>query len=188
MALMHRRRSIFPMERAPHGLHAALGGHGVLTAQACPETWRSPCLWRTDHAFQFFPVHLTVLSGKTKTKQFLDNDLKYSKTLHIFIFLSIWGKSWLNSWGILKCICVIQTRSSPNLPNIIGYQKWKWNCLSHVWFFVTLWPIQSMEFSRPEYWSEDPFPSIADLLNPGIKPGFPALQADFLLSEPPGKW
>ena len=59
------------------------------TAQVCPETWRFPCLWRTDHAFQFFPVHLTVLSGKTKTKQFLDNDLKYSKTLHIFIFLSI---------------------------------------------------------------------------------------------------
>ena len=29
----------------------------------------------------------------------------------------------------------------------------KWNSLSHVQLFVTLWTIQSMEFSRPEYWS-----------------------------------
>ena len=28
-----------------------------------------------------------------------------------------------------------------------------WKLLSRVWLFVTLWAIQSMEFSRPEYWS-----------------------------------
>ena len=32
-----------------------------------------------------------------------------------------------------------------------------------------------------------PFPSPGDLFNPGIKPGSPALQADTLPSEPPGK-
>ena len=32
-----------------------------------------------------------------------------------------------------------------------------------------------------------PFPSPGDLPNPGIKPGSPALHADSLLSEPPGK-
>ena len=32
-----------------------------------------------------------------------------------------------------------------------------------------------------------PFPSPGDLPDPGIKPGSPALQAAFLLSEPPGK-
>ena len=32
-----------------------------------------------------------------------------------------------------------------------------------------------------------PFPSPADLSNPGIEPASPALQADSLLSEPPGK-
>ena len=41
----------------------------------------------------------------------------------------------------------------------------------------------SMEFSRQEYWSEEPFPSPGDLPNPGIKPGSPALQADSLPSE-----
>ena len=31
--------------------------------------------------------------------------------------------------------------------------KWKWKLLSCVWLFVTPRTIQSMEFSRPEYWS-----------------------------------
>jgi len=44
-----------------------------------------------------------------------------------------------------------------------------------------------MEFSRQEYWSGLPFPSPGDLLDPGIKFWSPALQADTLTSEPPGK-
>ena len=42
-----------------------------------------------------------------------------------------------------------------------------------------------MEFSRQEYWSGLSFPSSGDLPDPGIEPGSPALQADFLLSKPP---
>ena len=45
-------------------------------------------------------------------------------------------------------------------------------------------------FSRQEYWSGLPFPSPGDLPNPGIELGSlrsPALWADALLSEPPGK-
>ena len=45
----------------------------------------------------------------------------------------------------------------------------------------------SMGFFRQEYWSGLPFPSPGDLLNPGIEPRFPALQADSLPSEPPRK-
>ena len=64
--------------------------------------------------------------------------------------------------------------------------------LSHVQLFVTPWTVayqapQSMKFSRQEYWSGLPSPSPGDLPNPGIKPGPPALQADNLPSEPPGK-
>ena len=44
-----------------------------------------------------------------------------------------------------------------------------------------------MEFSRPEYWSGQPFPSPGDLPNPGIEPRAPALQADSLPAEPQGK-
>ena len=44
-----------------------------------------------------------------------------------------------------------------------------------------------MGFSRQEYWSRLPFYSPGDLPNPGIEPGFPALQAESLPSEPLGK-
>ena len=67
--------------------------------------------------------------------------------------------------------------------------------LSRVWLFASPWtvacmdcsPPQSMEFSRQEYWSGLPFPSPGGLPDSGIKPWFPALQADSLPSEPPGK-
>ena len=45
----------------------------------------------------------------------------------------------------------------------------------------------SMEFFRQEYWGGWPVPSAGDLPDPGIEPGSPALQADSLPSEPPGK-
>ena len=57
----------------------------------------------------------------------------------------------------------------------------KWKSLSRVRLFATPWTIQPMEFSRPEYWSELPFPS------PGIEPRSPVLPADSLPSEPPRK-
>ena len=53
--------------------------------------------------------------------------------------------------------------------------------------FATPWTMQSMEFSRPEYWSRLPCPYPGDLPNPGIQPRSPTLQADSLPVEPPGK-
>ena len=61
--------------------------------------------------------------------------------------------------------------------------------------FVTPWPVArqaplSIEFSRQEYWSGLPFPSLGDLPNPGIKsayPASPALAGGFFTTEPPGK-
>ena len=44
-----------------------------------------------------------------------------------------------------------------------------------------------MEFSRQEYWSGLPFLSPEDHPYPGIEPGSPSLQADYLPSEPPGE-
>ena len=47
--------------------------------------------------------------------------------------------------------------------------------LSPVRLFETPWTLApqallSMEFSRQEYWSELPFPTLGDLPDPGIKP------------------
>jgi len=44
-----------------------------------------------------------------------------------------------------------------------------------------------MRFSRQGYWSGLSFPSPGDLPNPGIEPGFPALQGDSLPTELQGK-
>ena len=63
--------------------------------------------------------------------------------------------------------------------------------LSHVQLFGTPWTVAyqaplSMGFSWQEYWSVLPFPSTGNLADPGSEPRSPALQADTLLSEPPG--
>ena len=70
--------------------------------------------------------------------------------------------------------------------------KLKVKSLSRVQLFAAPWTVAyqappSMGFSRQEYWSGLPFPSPGDLPNPGIEPDSPALQADALTSEPPGK-
>ena len=64
--------------------------------------------------------------------------------------------------------------------------------LSHVGLFATPWTVAcqappSRASSRQVYWSGLPFPSPGDLPNPGIKPRYPALQADSLPSELSGK-
>ena len=56
--------------------------------------------------------------------------------------------------------------------------------LSRVRLFATP---PAMGFSRQEYWSGLPFPSPGDLPDPRVEPKGPALQADALTSEPPGK-
>ena len=48
----------------------------------------------------------------------------------------------------------------------------------------------SMEFSRQEYWSESPFPTPGDLLDPSIGPESlesPSLAGGFFTTAPPGK-
>ena len=75
------------------------------------------------------------------------------------------------------------------------YLRMKWSevkSLNRVRLFVTLGTVAyqappSMGFSRQEYWSGLPFPSPGDLPDPGIEPGFPALETDASTSEPPGK-
>ena len=64
--------------------------------------------------------------------------------------------------------------------------------LSRVQLFVTPWTVAyhappSRGFSRQEYWSGLPFPSPGDHPDPGIEARSPALEADALTSEPPGK-
>ena len=79
----------------------------------------------------------------------------------------------VNEYRILGvCLCVSHSViSSSATPRTVARQ-----------------PPLSMEFSRQENGSGLPFPSPGDIPNPGIEPGSPTLQADFLLSEPPGSF
>ena len=78
----------------------------------------------------------------------------------------------------------------PTVKDSVERKKVK--SFSCVQLFVTPWTVAyqappSMVFSRQEYWSGLPFPSLGDLPDPGIQPRLPVLQADTLPSEPPGK-
>ena len=81
---------------------------------------------------------------------------------------------------------------TPKKMSFSSWRKRKCYSLRCVQLFVTVWTVAhqaplSKGFSRQEYWSGLLFPSPQDLLNPGIEPGSPALQANSLPYEPPGK-
>ena len=100
------------------------------------------------------------------------------------------------SYGPSVCLCVLiffKDASHIALDPTLMTSLWlKYYLLSRVWLFVIPWAVTcqaplSMKFSRQEYWSGLSFPSPWYLLNPGIEPRSPALQADSLPPEPPGK-
>ena len=83
-------------------------------------------------------------------------------------------------------------KPSGSLSKFHILKKVKVKSPSRIRLFATPWTVTyqaplTMEFSRQECWSGLPFPSLGDLPNPGIEPRSPALQADALPSEPPGK-
>ena len=107
----------------------------------------------------------------------------------VILHLTFWEKAklfpkWLHQFIVPSARYEYSDFSTP--------LKVKVKSLSHVRLFATPWTVAyqaplSMGFSRQEYWSGVPLPSPGDLPNPGTEPGSPALQADALPSEPPGK-
>ena len=64
-----------------------------------------------------------------------------------------------------------QSSCSPSLsphPWSVWHEVVKWKSLSRARLFATPWTMQSMDFSRPEYWSGQPIPSPEDLPDPEI--------------------
>ena len=64
--------------------------------------------------------------------------------------------------------------------------------LNRVRLFSTPWTIPrqsplSMGFSQQEYWSGLPFPSLGDLVNPGMDSRSPALAGGLFIAEGPEK-
>ena len=123
------------------------------------------------------------------------------------VILSFWRpESWRKSWYTASedsvCIldCWILSALLPDLfseenvedsDHLLHCLVFVVQSLSRVRLFATRWTVAfqvspSMGFSRQEYWSGLPFSSPGDLPDPGIEPGFPALEADALTSEPSG--
>ena len=80
----------------------------------------------------------------------------------------------------LNDACSLEKKAMANL-------KVKVKLISRVWLLATPRTLAyktppSMELSRQEKWSGLPFPSPGDLSDPGIKPVFPALQADTFIT------
>ena len=89
-------------------------------------------------------------------------------------------------------LCFRPSKGAPYVEGLCLWERKKAKLPSCVRLFATPWTVAhqaplSMGFSRQGYWSGLPFPSPGDLPNPGIEPRSPALQADSLPSEPPGK-
>ena len=120
--------------------------------------------------------------------------LTFNETqIYYFIFLNL---NLLNGDNIshrvsLKIKDNLSPANSMVLGNLFLLLLLYVQSLSRVWL-STLWTVAlrvplSMRFPRQEYWSGLPRPPPGDLPNPEIEPRSPALLADSLLSEPPGK-
>ena len=133
---------------------------------------------------------------------------------HLFFFLNIYFYLFIWLHWVLSVACGIQfsdqglnpgplhwefksqSRNHQGSPSVTCFCKYKHIVLSVICSVVsdsvTPWSVAcqaplSMGFPRQEYWREFPFPSPGDLPDPGIEPRSPALQADSLPTEPPGK-
>ena len=111
---------------------------------------------------------------------------KLSTFISIFLQAFDWFFNFLFYTGVINNVVLI-SGVEQNDSVIRIYVSVKWKPPSHVWLFPTPWIIQSVEFSRPEYWSGWPFLSPGVLPNPGMEPRSSTLQVDSLPAEPRGK-
>ena len=110
------------------------------------------------------------------------NNYKKNSNYHISYLRFFWRKNWQ-----------FELKLKHNLYLMIQYTILRCSvmCDSATPWTVTQQAPLSMGFPRPECWSGLPFPSPGNLPDRGIKPvvpvASPALQADSLTPEPPGK-
>ena len=148
--------------------------------------------WLSEHEFESMGLQRVRHVWATERQQcwiFLLESIVCFLFVKIFLFLRGVADfiSYNSQKSLAKCIfhlfyCLVLSFHSES----------EVKSLNHVWLFATPWTVAhqappSMGSSRQEYWSGLPFPSPGDLPDPGIEPRSPALEADALTSEPPGK-
>ena len=108
------------------------------------------------------PVPQLLDLAPASCSQFLKISLLISLSLCLSLFFYV-------------CVCVCMPSHFSNIQRCVI-----------LWTVARQAPL-SMEFSRQEYWSGLPCFPPRDLPDPGIEPRYPALQADSLPAELPGK-
>ena len=152
-----------------------------------------PISWRSFHWVVIYIVKDIGVTNKAEIDVFLEFSCFFYDPTDVGNLISdssAFSKSSLNIWKFTVHVVL-----KPGLENFEHYFASMWSevkSFSHVWLFATPWTVAyqappSMGSSRKECWSGLPFPSPGDLPKPGIEPRSPGLQADALLSEPPGK-
>ena len=187
-----------------------------LLVDMCPAGWKTFLIWENSHATAFGTHSVFFLPTVFSLNSLKSQEVFWNLTLKYIFSPNAPNSVTIQSYAhtiVIRICKVFQTHhnlmtrsmllsilSSGNaLPAIST--SWtlihpssevKVKSLSRVCLFATPWTVAhqaplSIGFSRQENWSGLPFPSPGDLPDPGLEPGSPTLQADALLSEPPGK-
>ena len=144
-------------------------------------------------SFEVFVNHGGLKKALWRQDRVLFELLSYMERRHFIpkAFLAeslIWALVTLHG-RLLSMSCVSRVSYGINVADRAGKTRSKPVCKAVYWRtyrFSYQVPL-SMGFSRQEYWSGLTYPSPGDLPNPGIEPRSPALQADSLPTESPGK-
>ena len=111
---------------------------------------------------------------KTKTKQTQWSECRLVMSNSLRLYNSVWSMEF--SWPEHEWLAIPFSSGSPQ-PSL-----WtQVSCIADGSF------TSCATREAQEYWNREPIPSPADLPDPGIEPGSPALQADSLPAELPGK-
>ena len=145
--------------------------------EGSPPKLRTPCQWPVRWFQDLSPAtalnwNLIIICSNQEACSFPD-PAERNTVLWI---------SWFQSWETKLSSSMSSLDFWKLLRVLFKSPKWKW---SHSVMSDFCDPM-ALGFSRQEYWSGLPFPSPENLPDPGIEPRSPALQADSLLSEPPG--
>ena len=152
--------------------------------------------------FSFIALYVVLCILSTRPFRYDLNQILYDYTMKVknrFKGLDLINRVPEELWT--EVYNIVQEVMIKIIPKKTKCKKAKWlseesdvkvKSLSHIQLLMTLGTIAyqaslSMGFSRQEYWSELSFPSPEDLTNSGIESSSPAMKADALTSEPPGK-
>ena len=113
-------------------------------------------------------LHMQTIMYRMDKQQ--DHTLWHRGLYSIFCSKPEWKRIWKRILTLFTDYRKFQKHSTRKKTSS-SLSSTKWKLLSHVWLFATPWTLQSMEFSRPEYWSRCLFLLQRIFSTRGLNPG-----------------